>query len=69
RGSDTLPPADLVVFDLADGARVMVRPSGTEPKLKVYVDVPETVADGETLADAEARGAARAARILEAVPI
>ena len=32
-----LPPTDGLRFDLADGRRVIVRPSGTEPKLKCYL--------------------------------
>lgn len=34
----TLPPGDILRYTLADGSRIIVRPSGTEPKLKVYID-------------------------------
>jgi phosphoglucomutase len=31
-----VPESDVVEFDLADGCRILARPSGTEPKLKIY---------------------------------
>ena len=37
-GLDGLPPADMLELRLA-GGKVMVRPSGTEPKLKAYLEV------------------------------
>ena len=36
-GGNGLAPTDGVRFDLSDGRRVIVRPSGTEPKLKCYL--------------------------------
>ena len=36
---DDLPPTDAVILDLEGDARVVVRPSGTEPKLKAYLEV------------------------------
>lgn len=35
--TDQLPSTDAVRFDLLDNRRVIVRPSGTEPKLKCYL--------------------------------
>jgi len=44
-GSPELMPTDGLRFDLADGRRVIIRPSGTEPKLKCYL---EAVADSKS---------------------
>jgi phosphomannomutase len=38
-GVDGLPPGDVLRLWLEDGSRLIVRPSGTEPKLKLYLDV------------------------------
>jgi len=46
-----LPASNLVELSLGDRGRVLVRPSGTEPKLKIYVDLAAT--PGETLDEAE----------------
>ncbi|GHI92392.1 phospho-sugar mutase [Streptomyces olivaceus] len=48
RGTDTLPPTDGLRYTL-DGARVVVRPSGTEPKLKCYLEVVVPVSDHAAL--------------------
>ena len=44
-----LPRADVLEYRLVNGAKLMVRPSGTEPKIKVYLSA---VADSEEAADA-----------------
>ncbi|HXH36616.1 MAG TPA: phospho-sugar mutase [Plantibacter sp.] len=44
-GFETLPPSDVLRLWLDDGTRIMIRPSGTEPKLKVYVDVQSSGSD------------------------
>jgi phosphomannomutase len=48
-GSKDLMPTDGLRFDLADGRRVIIRPSGTEPKLKCYL---EAVSDSKEGAQA-----------------
>jgi len=55
-GFGALPPSDVLRIVLEGGARVMVRPSGTEPKLKVYIDAVGTEGSVE-----ERRAAASAA--------
>ena len=50
-----LPTSDVLTYCLAGGARVIVRPSGTEPKIKCYYEVVETMVDTDTLACAQAR--------------
>lgn len=37
-GGGDLPPANMIRFMTSDSGRIIVRPSGTEPKLKVYLD-------------------------------
>jgi phosphomannomutase len=60
-GSALLPPTDGLRFRLAEGARVIVRPSGTEPKIKCYLEVVEPTTDG--VGPARARAAERLAAI------
>ncbi|EYF03403.1 phospho-sugar mutase [Chondromyces apiculatus] len=55
----TLPSSNVLIYELEGGSRVIARPSGTEPKIKFYLDVREPVAEGEPLAEAEARARAR----------
>ncbi|MEU0209225.1 phospho-sugar mutase [Streptomyces canus] len=54
QGTDRLPPTDGLRYTL-DGARVVVRPSGTEPKLKCYLEVVVPVATHADLPAAHAR--------------
>ena len=52
-GVEDLPKGDVLRLWMTDGSRVIIRPSGTEPKLKIYLDV-----RGDSSDDARARLAA-----------
>jgi len=54
KGADGLPPTDGLRFTLPD-ARVIIRPSGTEPKLKCYLQVVVPVTGDIDQARARAR--------------
>lgn len=58
-GSGQLPPTDGLLYLTRDQTRVIIRPSGTEPKLKCYLEVIKSVESAAELP--EARQAARAA--------
>jgi phosphomannomutase len=66
RGDGGLPKSDVLVFRLAGGRRVIMRPSGTEPKLKSYYEVRVPVGPGEAIAAARTRGLADLGRVRDA---
>jgi phosphomannomutase len=64
-GTADLPSADVLIYQL-DGARVVVRPSGTEPRVKAYFEVVEP-AFIRTLTQARQAAADRMGPLREAV--
>ena len=66
RPADGLPPTDGLRFSLAGGARIIVRPSGTEPKIKCYLEVIE-YPNGTGLETARASAARRMEALRDAV--
>ena len=66
-GSEGLPPTEGLRYYLADDSRVIVRPSGTEPKLKVYLEVIEPVAEAGQLAQSRTAAESRLAGIRTAM--
>jgi phosphomannomutase len=66
-GSWELPSADVLSYQLT-GARVVVRPSGTEPKLKAYLEVVQPVGPG-SLEDARRLAAGQLDRLRDATEL
>jgi len=54
-----LPKSNVLAWELEGGGRVTLRPSGTEPKLKVYFELKETMGPTEALREARGRGTQR----------
>ena len=50
-----LPTSNVLQFFTADGSKITVRPSGTEPKIKFYFSVVETVEKKKEVAEISAR--------------
>jgi phosphomannomutase len=48
------PSSDMLVCQAADGARLIARPSGTEPKVKFYLELVARVTSREEIAAARA---------------
>jgi phosphomannomutase len=64
KGEGGLPKSDVLVFKLDGGHRVIMRPSGTEPKLKSYYEVRAVVTG--SIDEARARGLTELAKLRDA---
>ena len=58
-GPVDLPRADVIALYLDDGSRVLVRPSGTEPKIKLYFEAVVPLEPDGSLSDAQRHADAR----------
>ncbi|HTU04501.1 MAG TPA: hypothetical protein VMG13_03015, partial [Trebonia sp.] len=61
-----IPPADVLIWHAGRDARVMIRPSGTEPELKIYAEAVRPVASQHELAAARTAAADRVEQMLSA---
>jgi phosphomannomutase len=61
-----IPPTNVLIWHAGDNARVMIRPSGTEPELKIYAEAVSPVHSRDGLAAARASAAGQVERLLAA---
>ena len=62
-----LPRSDVIIWRCADGTRVALRPSGTEPKVKIYLQVVLPAEGRDDLAPQRALAARRLAELRDEV--
>ena len=62
-----LPRSDVIIWRCADGTRVALRPSGTEPKVKIYLQVVLPAEGRDDLAPLRAQAARRLAELRDDV--
>lgn len=60
-----LPSSDVLIYHLEDGTRIIVRPSGTEPKVKVYYETVTKFEGTETYEDTRLRGEEDMSKLIE----
>ncbi|CDT84750.1 phospho-sugar mutase [Vibrio coralliirubri] len=60
-----LPASDVLIYHLEDGSRIIVRPSGTEPKVKVYYETVTKFEGTETYDDTRLRGEQYMQKLIE----
>ncbi|WP_061038473.1 phospho-sugar mutase [Vibrio coralliirubri] len=60
-----LPASDVLIYHLKDGSRIIVRPSGTEPKVKVYYETVTKFEGTETYEDTRLRGEQYMEKLIE----
>jgi phosphomannomutase len=61
-----IPPTNVLIWHAGDSARVMIRPSGTEPELKIYAEAVRPVRSRNGLAAARASATEHVERMLAA---
>jgi phosphomannomutase len=62
----TLPPSNVIAYELEGGSRITLRPSGTEPKIKYYVELKEQLGASEPIDVARRRAGARLHALIDA---
>ncbi|NMO22050.1 phospho-sugar mutase [Pyxidicoccus fallax] len=65
QGGRGLPPSNVLALEMEGGGRVTLRPSGTEPKIKYYFELKESLAPGESMDAARQRAEGRLARFID----